>query len=95
MSKYPRFLLRRVAVNTTGPIYFERYSSYDATVDAYRSAIDEGDKAEILQFLTVDEQEFCENRGIYDGEHSTYSVPHDMIFDCTDRERVMIRMHID
>lgn len=95
MSKYPKFLLRRVAVNTTSPIYHERYSSYDATYDAYRSAIDDGDKVEILQFCTVDDQECCEDRGIYYGEYRIYSVPHEMIFDCSDRERVMIRMHID
>lgn len=95
MSKYPKFVLRRVAVNTTGPIYFERYSSEQATYDAYRSAIDDGDTAEILDFCEIDPQDMQELRAIYNGEHRSYSVPYEMIVDCSDREPVMIRLYID
>jgi hypothetical protein len=95
MSKYPKFLLRRVAVNTTGPVYFESYNGEQATFDAYERAIDGGDIAEILDYRYPDPEEFCEMRAIYDGEHRSYSVAFDMISDCSALEPVMIRLFID
>lgn len=94
-SKYPKFLLRRIAVNTTGPVYYERYSSGDATFNAYMRAKDQGDTVDYLRYVYPDSEQFCEDRGIYYGEKRDYSVPHDMIVDCRDFEPQMIRLHID
>jgi hypothetical protein len=76
-------------------VYYERYNGEQATFDAFERAIDNGDTVEILDYRYPDPQEFCEGRGIYDGEHRSYSVDHNMISDCSVFEPVMVRVFID
>jgi hypothetical protein len=83
-SKYPTYLLRRVAVHTTGPVYYERYSSAQTTFAAYMRAKEEGDAVDYLAYLYPDSEQFCEDRGIYYGQTRNYSVPHEMIIDRRD-----------
>jgi hypothetical protein len=84
--KYPRFLLRRVAVHTTGPVYFQEYRSAQETFNAYKRAQDAGDSVDYLTYMYPDPEEFSENKGLYYGHHDYYSVPYDMIINCRDSE---------